>query len=63
MMRASVVLTALLISILTVVSALPAAPERFPSSVPETAAAEIRTLILCTPNPVAKHLFPATVLI
>lgn len=57
MMRASVVLTALLISILTVVSALPAAPERFPSSVPETAAAEIRTLILCTPNPVAKHLF------
>lgn len=39
-MRASVVSTSLLISLLTTVSASPAPRERFPSSVPETAAVE-----------------------
>lgn len=61
-MRASIVSTWLLINFLTTVSASPAPRERFPSSVAETAAAEFRTLVSCTLQPVVKQSFPATLL-
>lgn len=58
-MRASIVVTSLLVNILNTVSASPALRERFPPSVRETAAADHRTLILCTPEFVVQGPFLA----